>query len=103
MPRKTGEEAAPAARPPARVLKEGPAEAFGVDPRITRDGRARLVHRGAGGVCVEYTLSEEALVEVWRRCGPPGHAEWPPRRPFSTEPDHERIERIVARALAARQ
>jgi hypothetical protein len=104
MPGKTtGEAATQTPVRPFRVLKEGPAEAFGVDPRITRDGRARLVHHGAGGVCVEYTLSDEALLDVWRRCGPPGHAEWPPRKLFDPEPDHERIERIVARALAARQ
>jgi LmbE family N-acetylglucosaminyl deacetylase len=105
LKKRTG-EAAPATQTPARparVLKEGPAEAFGVNPRITRDGRARLVHRGAGGVCVEYTLSDEALLDVWRRFGPPGVQEWPPRKPFSPEPDHGRIERAVARALAARQ
>jgi hypothetical protein len=101
--KKMGEAAAQKPARPFRVLREGPAAEFGVDPRVTRDGKAKLVDRGAGGVCVEYTLSEEALAEVWRRCGPPGHAEWPPRKPFCPEPDHGRIERAVARAVAARQ
>ena len=87
---------------PARVLREGPAAEFGVDPRITRDGRARLVDRGAGGVCVEYTLSDAALLDVWRRYGPPGAQEWPIRKPFEG-PDWEAMEKAVLRAWAARK
>lgn len=106
--RKAGEaEAAPAnpeaVRSAPRVLKVAPAAEFGVDPSITRNGKARLVDRGAGGVCVEYTLSDEALLEAWRQYGPPGHAEWPLRKPFSPEPDRQRMERAMLRALAARK
>mgnify|MGYP000232905753 CR=1 FL=1 len=99
--RKAGEGQKPAR--PFRVLKEGPAAEFGVDPRITRDGRARLVDRGAGGVCVEYTLSDEALLDVWRRYGPPGAEKWPLRKPFSPEPDWRAMEKAVLRAWAARK
>lgn len=88
---------------PFRILKEGPAAEFGVDPRLTRDGRARLVDRGAGGVCVEYTLSDAALLDVWRRYGPPGAEKWPLRKPFSTELDWQAMEKAVLRAWAARK
>jgi hypothetical protein len=98
--RKAGEGQKPAR--PFRVLKEGPAAEFGVDPRITRDGKARLVDRGAGGVCVEYTLSDRALLEVWFRYGPPGAQRWPLRK-LGGELDWERMEKAVLRAWAARK
>lgn len=47
-----------------RVLWEGPAEQFGV---TSRDGMARVVDRGTGGVCLEYTLPEEILRELRAR------------------------------------